>query len=133
MNFNNLNDILECRYCLETQLAFLCASRITDDEIEELRKILSLQCCYTDYRKVIYDTQFHKFIAKCSRNNLLFNFYMDIFDTIQDYIIKSIQSNTPDAFNDDIIHISLFEAISDRKPSLAYEFAGKLSNNILIE
>lgn len=68
-----ISDVIEVRGLLEPAIAAQAASRITDEEIAELRAVLAAQAAkvergetYTDE-----DTRFHEVIGRAARNELL--------------------------------------------------------------
>lgn len=121
---NNLIDIYETRMAIEGKTAELAASNATDEDVKELREILSVmeynykQNDFKQYHE--NDYKFHLLVAKCSKNPIL----LKILEIIQDLLKYSIS-----AASDQVIFIErsirlhnlIVSAISEKKPQEAVE------------
>lgn len=73
----SLEHLAEVRRPLEAEIAFCAASRITDDEIQDLRTTISeMQTAQSIAKQVDADMQFHRILATASRNPI-FEFLLD--------------------------------------------------------
>jgi len=115
-----LLDILIARKAIESQLAKLAASHITDDEIREMKEIIEGQHKHVISGMSIAedDVKFHKAIAKAAKNRVL-DAAMDLIRQrgqlapIFEYIRKEVKSIM---LSD---HQEIFDAICSRNPTLA--------------
>lgn len=60
--------VMEARLCVEPELAALCAVRMTDAEITQLRALAHLQVAADASALELWDGALHRLIAECARN-----------------------------------------------------------------
>jgi GntR family transcriptional repressor for pyruvate dehydrogenase complex len=83
-------EIYEFRRILEIETAVLAASRISDEEVEVLgRLIQEMKGCDDEDRSVALDKEFHFTIAKASKNLLIININQVISQLIDEFIKDS--------------------------------------------
>jgi len=63
--------VMEARLCIEPELAALCATRMTDDEIARLRILANRQVAADAQTIELWDGALHRLIAQCARNRPL--------------------------------------------------------------
>ncbi|MGF6376918.1 DNA-binding GntR family transcriptional regulator [Clostridiales Family XIII bacterium PM5-7] len=88
ISMKDMVDILEVREDLEGLAASLAAERITEEQVEELRRITkgySEAIQNSDTEKIIqFDEKFHKHIVGCTGNNTL----IQLSETIQELALR---------------------------------------------
>ncbi len=84
LNIQSIKDLLENRMYLERYVGFLAINRITEKEIEELRKMTvemdHLSKTGDEYELVMKDKEFHTLIVKGTRNSQLENIMILIYN-----------------------------------------------------
>jgi len=126
-----LLDILIARKAIESQLAKLAAINITDDEIQEMKKIIESQHKHVVSGMSIAedDVKFHKAIAVAAKNRVL-DAALDLIRQkgqlapIFEYIRKEVKSTM---LSD---HQEIYEAICSRNPESAEKAMIKHIENI---
>jgi len=63
--------VMEARLCIEPELAALCATRMTDEEIMRLRTLATRQVAADPQTIELWDGALHRLIAQCARNRPL--------------------------------------------------------------
>ncbi len=116
-------DIIEIRKAIECIAAPAAAQNITEEEIDELQKIVSkLQESKNKLEEwVVWDVAFHRFIANTSRNTLL-PFLMDALRGIMEDEIHALYARKEDRDPEKTYqrHFALANAIMRRDAPLAY-------------
>lgn len=115
-----LLDILIARKAIESQLAKLAANYVTDEEIQEMKEVITSQQEHVNEGISIAedDVKFHKLIAKAARNRVLIA-AMDLIrqhgqlSPMLEYIRKEVKSTVL------LDHKNIYKAIASRKPELA--------------
>jgi len=120
-----LQDIIEVRYALETQTAYLAAERATTAQKEKLDQLFVKMVNAQDPdRSTEYDTAFHITIAEASRNPLLASLVLSIRNLIHDYIrlgyVKQGYGQV-DSDENTTQHHPILEAIRAGKPEEAQQ------------
>ncbi len=113
-------NIFEARLLMEPQIAMLAAERATPDEIEQLKGIAEKmqQTDYLNHDRIDLDIQFHTLIAQCSHNAIFNQLIPTIYETIEKgYIILLDSEESHHGAQN--MHMRIYEAIRDKKPSLA--------------
>jgi GntR family transcriptional repressor for pyruvate dehydrogenase complex len=110
----------EVRRSIEVELARLAAERATDEEIEELARILAAQAAaFHDIpRAARIDTAFHRLIATMTRNDL----FVIMLDSLADVMLQVRLQAMPtpgDRENGVAEHGAILEAIRARDPAAA--------------
>src|SRR5690606_7880656 len=89
LSFKDIADVFEIRSALEGLAAELAAERITDEELDEMERLLIEKAeaiASNDMEKlVLVDTKFHEAIYKASRNERLTNIISNLREQIQRY------------------------------------------------
>ncbi len=124
MEIDDIMQLLEVRKILEVETAALAALRATPADLEAIHK--SLVSMMEELRQGeigdIADASFHFSVAKAANNPIL----IKVMNTISDLMNKSFRSSRQKLFLIENMpavlynaHAEIFEAISDRNPSLA--------------
>lgn len=113
-------EIFEIRRILESAAAEMAASRITDEELEELREVVEKLEAETDGdRFVELDMRFHELIATAARNQALqvlvasFSAQTQRARLMRSHDVEGILQRSSDE------HGAIFRHIEARQPSLA--------------
>ena len=134
----DIMDIYDVRIAIEGKATRLCAERITDAEIEEMRDVIELQEFYTlknsaDKIKGT-DSRFHELIYKCSGSAIYESILSNLHRKIQ-LCRKVSVSNTDRAEHAIKEHREIFSAICNRDMGLAeklmIEHVINAKNNIM--
>lgn len=126
ISMKDIADVFEIRAALEGLAAGLAAERITDEELEQLERILVKigECVKNnDLEKLIdVDTEFHDTLFKATRNERLAQIVSNLREQIQRFRTASLA--TPGrmkyAFDE---HKKIVEALSERNVELAQALA----------
>lgn len=90
----NMDDILEVRYILEVQNAKIAALKRTDEQLQNLDKlVLRMEGPKTLEERILLNSQFHLELIKIGGNPLIINFYESIIDLIGEQIMSTDGSN----------------------------------------
>ncbi|MBR2323195.1 MAG: FCD domain-containing protein [Clostridia bacterium] len=115
-------DIYDVRIAIEGKATRLCAERITDAEIDEMRDVIDLQEFYTKKNSADKikgtDSRFHELIYKCSRSAIYESILSNLHRKIQ-LCRKVSVSNTDRAEHAIKEHREIFNAIASRNLDLA--------------
>lgn len=117
-------EVFEIRAALESLAAGLAAERITQEELEELHRILETESTENlDLETLIeVDTAFHEVIYKASRNERLVQIISNLREQIQRF--RSITLAKPGRMKDALKeHKQIVEAISQGDVALARQLA----------
>ena len=115
--------VLEAREAIERLTTHLAAERITDEELEELGKCVTLQKKHIDENKSITkdDIHFHSSIAKASKNEVLFSLYMILANMgQQSELFEHMRFKVGDFYSD--THKKILDALNDRDPERAEKY-----------
>ncbi len=87
-----LNEFAEARLILETEMAALCAARITEDELKEMERILKeMKASMDDVEKFReLDLAFHLAMGAAAKNDALNELLKSVRDRMWDLIGKSL-------------------------------------------
>ena len=127
------NEILELRTMVEAEMTYYAAMRISDKEIENLKRILMHMIDEEDEKiSTQYDKQFHFAIAKASQNHLIQSLYKVIYNLLDQFIgeIRYFVS-LEDSELVDQTHIKIFEAIEAKDPDLARQAMGNHMKTVI--
>lgn len=123
---SDMADIYEIRKRLEGLAARKAAENATDDDIENLRKIVDLQEFYTAKKDADSiknaDTAFHESFYKCSRSPNLYYTLIPLHKKAVKYR-KASMMNSSRASDSLAEHKEIFEAIVKRDPDAAEKAA----------
>jgi GntR family transcriptional repressor for pyruvate dehydrogenase complex len=117
----DFQDLIEARLAIETELAALCAKRATDDEMQQLEKIINAMkrsVNETGKEFLELDVEFHFAIANFSKSKVLAQLLGAIRGMLQEEINKS--SLIPgDRGLAHAGHLKVFQAMAKRNSSKA--------------
>lgn len=132
LSLKDANEVFEIRTALDVLAAGLAAERITDEELEELERMLVHIGEYIDTENmdklVEADSQFHDLLYKASRNDRLVGFINNLREQLTRFRAISI------AYPGRLIktweeHRRLVEAIAQRNSDLAMQIAREHMEN----
>lgn len=132
ISFKDINDIFEIRGALEMLAAGLACERITEEELENLERLLvqKWDCLEKDDVKgmIEIDTQFHEALYRASRNDRLVQIISNLREQIQRFRSTSLASpgRMREAWEE---HKKVVEAISERNIPLAQQLAAEHIDN----
>lgn len=118
----DIRNLSELRLILESQSAALAAKRASEDELQELRSLATLQ--YTPGDRATYEqylrdnSAFHQTMARSTHNSRLEAVIASVLDQIQRPLYLGLDAGL-DATAATLEHFELLGAIADRKPGLA--------------
>ena len=139
ISFKDIADVFEIRAALEALAAGLAAERITDEELEEMERLVAEKAeaiANQDMEKLIkVDTMFHEAIYKASRNQRLTSIISNLREQIQRYRTTSLAY--PGRMQRSLEeHRSIVEAIQSRDSQFAQQVARvhiEIAENCIIE
>ena len=126
ISLKDVADVFEIRAALEGLAAALAAERITDEEIEEMERVLVRKAALIEANDldslVEKDTEFHELIYKASRNERLMQIVSNLREQINRFRAVSLASpgRGREALEE---HKKIVEAISSRNAALAQSVA----------
>ncbi|MGI6550907.1 MAG: GntR family transcriptional regulator [Syntrophomonadales bacterium] len=126
ISMKDIADVFEVRAAVEALAAGLAAERITDEELEELERILVKKAEIIEAndldRLVEIDTQFHECLYQASRNAKLVQIINNLSEQIHRFRSTSLASpgRMKEALEE---HRKIVEAISERNIALAQSLA----------
>ena len=125
ISIKDIADVFEVRAALEALAAGLAAERITEEELEELERLLvqAQEASARDLQALVeVDTRFHELIYRASRNQKLIQIITNLADQIQRFRLTSL--SRPGRYKDTLEeHKKIVEAISERNIELAQALA----------
>ncbi|PKM46305.1 MAG: GntR family transcriptional regulator [Firmicutes bacterium HGW-Firmicutes-8] len=126
ISMKDIADVFEIRAAMEALAAGLAAERITEEELEDLERILVTigECVKNnDLEKLIeVDTEFHDILFKASRNERLVQIVSNLREQIQRFRTASL--STPGRMKYALEeHKKIVEAVSERNVELAQSLA----------
>ncbi|QGU00544.1 Transcriptional regulator, GntR family [Candidatus Syntrophocurvum alkaliphilum] len=139
ISFKDIADVFEIRAALEGLAASLAAERITDEELEEMERLLveKAECIATNNidRLVEVDTRFHEIIYIASRNERLTTIINNLREQIQRFRLTSLSypGRKKQSMEE---HRTLTEAIQSRDINYARQVAQEHienAENIMID
>ncbi|MGE5415307.1 MAG: GntR family transcriptional regulator [Acidobacteriota bacterium] len=126
ISLKDVADVFEIRAALEGLAASLAAERITEEELEELERILVRKAEIIEANDLLQlveiDTLFHENLYKASRNEKLVQIINNLREQIQRFRSTSLAypGRMKEALDE---HRKIVEAISERNISLAQHLA----------
>ncbi|MDD3853582.1 MAG: GntR family transcriptional regulator [Syntrophomonadaceae bacterium] len=126
LTFKDIADVFEIRAALEGLAAGMAAERITEEELEEMERLLAIKAeaiAHNDMEKLIeVDTKFHEAIYQASRNERLTAIINNLREQIQRYrtTTLSFPGRSKQSLDE---HRLLVEAIQSRNSQLARQVA----------
>lgn len=129
VSVKDIADVFEVRSALEGLAAGLAAERITEEEMEELEKVIHLISGEEDILTVVKkDNEFHELIYKASRNNRLTQIITNLSEQINRFRLTSL--SVPGRLKIAVDeHKKIIEAISERNVDLAHKLASEHMEN----
>ncbi|NLB88109.1 MAG: GntR family transcriptional regulator, partial [Syntrophomonadaceae bacterium] len=126
LSFKDIADVFEIRSALEGLAAELAAERITDEELDEMERLLIEKAeaiASNDMEKlVLVDTKFHEAIYKASRNERLTNIISNLREQIQRYRATTLAY--PGRMKESLDeHRAIVEALQSRDVQLSRKLA----------
>ncbi len=117
LSLKDVADVFEIRGALEALAAGLAAERITEEELEELERILVMKAesiKNKDFARLIaIDIQFHDHLYKASRNDKLVQIISNLQEQI--YRFRSTSLASPGRMKESLEeHRKIVEAVSER-------------------
>ena len=117
----DLRDLTDARMALETELAALCAERVTDEELQQLERVVKLMEKTLRVKGKQFldaDVEFHIAIATYSKSQVMAQLLKTIRSLLQEFIAKSAQmpGDRDLAYAG---HLRIFEALKERDPRKA--------------
>ncbi|MDD3364429.1 MAG: GntR family transcriptional regulator [Syntrophomonas sp.] len=139
LSFKDIADVFEIRAALEGLAAGLAAERITEEELEDLERLLVEKreaITQNDIGKLVeVDTKFHELMYKASRNERLSSIISNLREQIQRFRLTSL--SFPGRMKDSLDeHKKIVEAIQSRDSQIARHVAQEHienAENVLIE
>ncbi|WP_411891034.1 FadR/GntR family transcriptional regulator [Yoonia sp. SDW83-1] len=114
--------VMEARLCIEPELAALCATRMTDEEISRLRTLASRQVVADAQTIELWDGAIHRLIAQCARNRPLLTAFalLDRIRSNPDWVAVRARARSRTSLTvPQNEHEVLINAIAARSPSAA--------------
>lgn len=132
LSIKDINEVFEIRTALDVLAAGLAVERITEDELEQLERLLveiGKLIEGDDIDKIVeVDSQFHDVLYKASRNDRLVGIINNLREQITRF--RSISIQYPGRMKVSIEeHRQLVEAIADRNTELAQQIAREHMEN----
>lgn len=132
LTFKDIADVFEIRSALEGLAASLAAERITDEELEDMERLLVQKAeaiANNDLEKlVIVDTKFHDAIYKASRNERLSIIINNLREQIQRFRATTLAY--PGRMEASLYeHRGIMEALQSRDVLLSRQLAGEHIEN----
>lgn len=132
LSVKDIMDVLEVRSTLDGLASSLSATRITEDEIKELKHIQSQFVNYVEkdnlQGSIKKDVEFHDIIYRSSRNDKLIQITSNLREQIQRFRVIYIKdySSTRELIRE---HAEIIDAITGRHADLAQRAAQKHIKN----
>lgn len=132
LSIKDINEVYEIRTVLDVLAAGLAAERITEDELEELERLLVQISEYVEQNNVEklieIDSQFHDVLYRASRNDRLVGIINNLREQFTRF--RSISMQYPGRMKNTVEeHTRLVEAIAQRNPDLAQQIAREHMEN----
>lgn len=132
LSVKDIMDVLEVRSTLDGLASYLSATRITDDEIKELKHSLGqfVNCVEKDNLQgsIKKDVEFHDIIYRSSRNDKLIQISNNLREQVQRFRVIYIKDHSSSR---ELVreHNAICDAITNRDPDAAMIFANKHIKN----
>lgn len=115
--------LLEARRGIEGQAAYLAAERITDGELEELKRVL-LELRQADreddpMRCARSDAHFHYTVMEAARNRYLREAFVPMRGNISRYLLYVLQKMKTQGLHEYEHHLGIYHALKSRSACLA--------------
>jgi DNA-binding GntR family transcriptional regulator len=132
LSVKDIMDVLELRATLDGLASSLSAERITDEEIKELKHLLTQFSGYIEKENmqglIKKDVEFHDIIYRSSRNDKLIQISNNLREQVQRFRVIYIKdySSSKDLIRE---HTEIYEAISRRDSRAAMQSAQRHIKN----
>ncbi len=139
ISLKDINDVFEIRAALEGLAAGLAAERMTEEELEQMERLLVRKAEIienNDLESIVeVDTDFHATLYKASRNERLIQILNNLREQIQRFRTTSlaVPGRMKDALEE---HRKMVEALSERNVTLAQSLATEHienAENVMLE
>jgi DNA-binding GntR family transcriptional regulator len=126
LSAKDIMDVLEVRASLDALATALAAERIFDEEIKELKHVLTQFISYSEKDNlqgvIKKDVEFHDLIYRASRNERLIQIASNLREQVQRFRVIYLKdfSSSRDIIKE---HEAIFEAVSDRDVKSAQRLA----------
>ncbi|MBS7542810.1 GntR family transcriptional regulator [Ancylobacter oerskovii] len=120
-----VEQIFVVREAVEGMIAREAAKLITDAEVAQLRESLARQKArseeigFSTFLTRELDSDFHTFIAQCSRNEFLIKFLCEDYATLIGLCRKHLRQVPERAYRAFVEHGRIVDALADRDPDMA--------------
>ncbi|SFJ67655.1 FadR/GntR family transcriptional regulator [Jannaschia pohangensis] len=114
--------VMEARLCIEPELAALCATRMTDEELARLRTLAHRHVAADAQTIELWDGAFHRLIAQCARNRPLLTAFalLDRIRSNPDWVQVRARARSRTSLTvPQSEHEVLIDAIAARNPDAA--------------
>lgn len=98
LELSSYREMCEFVCALEPEAVYLAAQKITEEELEELRRLMEdVEACGDDYKAVMKkNSAFHGFIRKIADNTLITSALMAYYDSFSQQIVENIYAQNDD-------------------------------------
>ncbi|KYZ76307.1 GntR family transcriptional regulator [Anaerosporomusa subterranea] len=132
LSIKDINEVYEIRTVLDVLAAGLAAERITEEELEELERLLVQIGEFVEQNNmeqlIEFDTKFHDVLYRASRNDRLVGIINNLREQFTRF--RSISMKYPGRMQNTVEeHTRLVEAIAQRNPDLAQQIAREHMEN----
>lgn len=132
LSIKDINEVYEIRTVLDVLAAGLAAERITEEELEQLERLLVQISEYVEQNNVEKlietDSLFHDVLYRASRNDRLVGIINNLREQFTRF--RSISMQYPGRMKNTVEeHTRLVEAIAQRNPELAQQIAREHMEN----
>jgi DNA-binding GntR family transcriptional regulator len=128
LSVKDIIDVLEVRASLDGLASALSATRITDEELKELKHIYSQFVVYSEKENlqgiIKKDVEFHEVIYRSSRNEKLIQISNNLREQVQRFRVIYLKDNSSSK-GVAREHQDILEAIAARDPDTAQKVAQK--------
>ncbi|HHV34788.1 MAG TPA: GntR family transcriptional regulator [Syntrophomonadaceae bacterium] len=138
ISVKDIADVFEVRAALEALATVLAAERITEEELEELERILVRKAEIIEQQEIKLfiesDKKFHEILYRASRNQRLIQILTNLQDEVHRFRSVSLTSpgRMPEALDE---HRKVVEALGDRDiaraEALAWEHIENAENSLM--
>lgn len=128
LNQIDYKQISELRRALEMQALLLAIDNITDEEIQELIKIISLLETDTEANNVVLDKKLHYNITLASKNALIINILQALSEVLDKFIVDLRREILSQEDSRKVLmeaHNGMIESLITKDKNLAYESINK--------
>lgn len=123
LNSSSIRQAIEARELIEVELAALAAERVTDEELEELRRcIAEMRAAASDTERYLSaDITFHLAIASAARNDILYYALEMLQHVVRAWIRRILRDANGEPVSLDE-HAAVYDALARHDPADARRF-----------